>query len=65
MYVQSVMAYGSETRPMRMEDIQSLQRAERMMTRWTYGVMLRNRVTSDELLSRMKVNTVFEGIGHN
>jgi len=50
---------------MRMEDIQSLQRAERMMTRWTYGVMLRSRVTSDELLSRMKVNTVFEGIGHN
>ena len=32
--VQSAMVYGSETWPMKVEDMQRLQRAERMMVRW-------------------------------
>jgi len=59
------MVYGSETWPMRVEDIQHLQRAERMMVRWMFGVTLRSSETSDELLSRMKVNAVFEIVRHN
>jgi len=43
----------------------ALQRAERIMLRWMCGVMLRSRVTSDELLSCLKVNAVFEVIRHN
>jgi len=65
MCIQSVMKYGSETWPMKMEDIQHLQRAEIMMVRWMCGVTLRDRVTSDELLSLMKVNAVFEVVRQN
>jgi len=45
------MVYGSETWPMRVEDIQRLQRAERMMVRWICGVTLRNRVASSDILA--------------
>jgi len=65
MCVQSVMKCGSETWPMKMEDIQCLQRVERMMVRWMCGVTLRSRVTSDELLSHMRVNAVFQIVRYN
>jgi len=35
------------------------------MVRWMCGVTLRSRVTSDEFLSRMKVNAVFEVVRQN
>ena len=54
------MMYGSETWPMRVEDIQRLQRAERMMVRWMCGFSLKNRLVSEELLSRVNVRSVFE-----
>ena len=45
--VQSVMVYGSETWPMRVEDQQRLERAERMMIRLMCGVSMRDRISSD------------------
>jgi len=38
--VQSVMVYGSETWAMKAEDMQRLERTERMMIRWMCGVRL-------------------------
>jgi len=57
--VQSVMKFGSMIWPMKMEDIQRLQRAERMMVRWMCGVMSRSRVTSEELRSCVDVEPMF------
>ena len=57
---QSAMVYGSETWPMKVEDMQRLQRAERMMVRWMCGVTLKNRITSEDLLRGVKVRSVFE-----
>ena len=48
--VQTVMVYGSETWPMKTEDMKRLVRAERMMVRWMCGVSLRDR-TGDQALS--------------
>jgi len=36
--VQSVLMYGSETWPMKVDDLHRLERAERMMVRWMCGV---------------------------
>jgi len=58
--VQIVIKYGSEKWPMRVEDIQRLQRAERMMARWMCGVTLKISVTSDELLSTVNIRSVFD-----
>ena len=46
MCVQRVMVYGSETWPMRVEEIRRLERAERMMIRWMCGVTLKDRCKS-------------------
>ena len=43
--VQSVMVYGSETWPMRVEDQQRLERTERMMIRLMCGVSMRDRIS--------------------
>jgi len=56
--VRSVMIYGSETWPMKVEDMQRLERAERMMVRWMCGVTLKDRISSEELLSRVGVEPV-------
>jgi len=53
--VQRVMVYGSETWPMRSEDMQRLERAERMMDRWMRAVSLKNRISSKELIEGMGV----------
>ena len=53
--VQSVMLYGSETWPMKVEDTHRLVRAERMMVRWMCGVTLKDRVSSRELLERLNI----------
>ena len=47
--VQRVMVYGSETWPMKVEDVQRLERTERMMVRWMCGARLKNRISSEEL----------------
>ena len=51
--VQRTMVYGSETWPMKKEDMQRLERTERMMVRWLCGVSLKNRISSEELKGRL------------
>ena len=56
--MQSVLIYGSETWAVRVEDMQRLERAERMMLRWMCGVSLKDRVKIDELLQRLHIESV-------
>jgi hypothetical protein len=56
--VQSVMIYGSETWATKVEDLQRLVRAERMMVRWMCGVTLRDKIASAELGRRLGIECV-------
>src|SRR5271165_3460754 len=56
--VQSVMIYGSETWPTKVEDMQRLERTERMMIRWMCGVTLKNRMSSDNLRVKLGIDSV-------
>ena len=56
--VQRVMVYGSETWAMKKDDMQRLERTERMMVRWMCGVTLKNRTSSAELNSRLGMEAV-------
>ena len=56
--VQRVLVYGSETWPMKTEDLQRLERAERMMWRWICGVKLEDRRPSAELSKCLDVEQV-------
>ena len=56
--VQSVMVYGSETWAMKGEDMQRLERTERMMIRWMCGVRLSDKKASAELSSRLDIDSV-------
>lgn len=56
--VQRVLVYGSETWPMKMEDLQRLERTERMMVRWMCGVNLKDRTSSEDLNRRLSVDSV-------
>ena len=47
--VQCVMVYGSETWPMKVDDMQKLERTESMMMRWMCGVSLKDRKAAVEL----------------
>ena len=58
-----VMVYGSETWAMKVEDMERLQRTERMMVRWMCGVTLKDRNSSKELLSRLKIESVLDVVG--
>jgi hypothetical protein len=62
MYVQCAMMYGSETWAMKVEDIQRLERAEKMMMRWMCGVTLKDRKTSEELRERLGIVSVSERV---
>ena len=53
--VQRVLVYGSETWPIRVDNLQRLERTERMMVRWMCGVSLKSRMSSRELNERMGV----------
>ena len=52
--------YGSETWPMKVEDVQRLERTERMMVRWMCGVRLKNRISSEELNGRLGIVKIME-----
>ena len=52
--------YGSETWPVKVEDVQRLERTERMMVRWMCGVRLKNRTSSEELNSRLGIVRIAE-----
>jgi hypothetical protein len=56
--VQRVLVYGSETWAVRVEDMQRLERTERMMVRWMCGVSLKNKVPSVELNRRLDIESV-------
>ena len=47
--VRSSMLHGSETWPVRKENVMALQRAEMRMVRWMCGVKLQDRLPSKEL----------------
>jgi len=46
------MLHGSETRPVRKENVVALQQAEMTMVRWMCGVKLKDRLPSKELRER-------------
>jgi hypothetical protein len=56
--VQRVLVYGSETWPVKVDDMQRLERTERMMVRWMCGVSLKDRVSSAELDRRLGVQGI-------
>jgi hypothetical protein len=56
--VQRVLVYGSETWPVKTEDMQRLERTERMMVRWMCGASLKDRISSDDLNRRLGVEGV-------
>ena len=47
--VQSSMLHGSETWPVRKENVLALQRAEMRMVRWMCGIKLKDRLPIKEL----------------
>ena len=53
--VRSSMLHGSETCPVRKENVVALQRAEMRMVRWMCDVKLKDRLPSKELRERLRV----------
>ena len=49
--MKSVLLYGSETWAMKVDDMQRLERIERLMLRWMCSVSLKDRIPSQELNS--------------
>jgi len=47
------MLHGSETWPVRKENVLALQRAEMRMVRWMCGIKLKDRFPSKELRERL------------
>ena len=56
--VQSVLLYGSETWPIKVDDMQRLERTERLMVRLMCSVGLMDRILSEELNSYLGVSSV-------
>jgi hypothetical protein len=56
--VQRVLVYGTETWATRVEDMQRLERTERMMVRWMCGVSLKDRRSSEELANMLDIEKV-------
>ena len=52
------MVYDSKTWAMKAEDMQRLERTDRMMIRWMCGLRLREKKASAELLSRLDIESV-------
>jgi len=50
------MLHGSETWPVRKENVMALQRAEMRTVRWMCGVKLKDRLPSKELRERLGVD---------
>ena len=57
--VQSVLVYASKTWAMKVEDMQRLERTERMMGRWMCGVTLKHRIASKDLNGRLGIQSVY------
>jgi len=52
------MLHGSETWPVRKENVVALQRAEMRMVRWMCGVTLKDRLPSKELRERLGIDDI-------
>jgi len=52
------MLHGSETWPVRKENVVALKRAEMRMVRWMCGVMLKDRLPSKELRERLGIDDI-------
>jgi len=52
------MLHGSETWPVRKENVVALQRAEMRMVRWTCGVKLKDRLPRKELRERLSTDDI-------
>jgi len=50
--------HGTETWPVRKENVVALQRAEMIMVRWMCGVKLKDRLPSKELSERLSVDDI-------
>jgi len=64
LYAQCVMMYGSKIWAMKVEDMQRLQRAKKMI-RWMCGVTLKDGKTSEELRERLDVVSVSKRVRQN
>jgi len=62
--VQRVLVYGSETWPVKTEDMQHLERTERMIIRWMCGVSLKNRISSVKFNGLLGVEGVAYVVRH-
>jgi len=58
----SSVLHGSETWPVRKENVVALQRAEMRMVRWMCGVKLKDRLPSKELRERLDIDDHSIGI---
>ena len=56
--VRCVMLYGSETWPLKEEDIQRIVRTDMQMIRWMCNVTLRDRKPSEELRDRLHIPNI-------
>ena len=56
--VRSVMMYGSETWPVRAEDMCCMERNDMRMIRWMCNVSLKDRLRSDELRGRLNLESI-------
>ena len=56
--VRSSMLHGSETWPVRKENVVALQRPDMRMVRWMCGVKLKDRLPSKELRERLGVDDI-------
>jgi len=52
------MLHGSETWPVRKENVVALQRAEVRMVRWMCGIKLKDRLPSKELRERLGIDDI-------
>ena len=55
--------YGSETWPMKVDDMQMLVRTESSMVRWMSGVTLKDKRSSEELRHRLVLWVWIELLG--
>ena len=56
----SVMLYGSEIWPIKVEESQRLHRNEMSMIRWMYGVTMRDRYPCEELRARVGIKPIVD-----
>ncbi|XP_065672010.1 uncharacterized protein LOC136089849 [Hydra vulgaris] len=52
--------YGSETWAMNVEDVQCLERTEKKMIRWMFGVTLKDKKRSHDLRLRLGIVSVYD-----